>query len=197
METWYRWAAAQGGGLEHLELAVTAAGVEASGVVIGDDDGAAFGCAYTIRCDARWHVRSVEVRLAGAGALVLEGDGAGNWRDAGGNRVAALAGCIDVDLACTPFTNTLPIRRLGPGLAQRQEIEVAYIGVARGLPCPEVRPARQAYTCVAPRRYRFESLSEPFSAELETDGDGLVLRYPGLFGRVSGPAVSPIVSPGR
>jgi hypothetical protein len=32
----------------------------------------------------------------------------------------------------------------------------------------------------------FESLSRPFSAELEVDGDGIVLRYPGLFTRVAG-----------
>jgi hypothetical protein len=44
----------------------------------------------------------------------------------------------------------------------------------------------QAYTRLAQDRVRFESLSRPFTAELEIDGDGLVLHYPGLFTRVAG-----------
>jgi uncharacterized protein len=48
-----------------------------------------------------------------------------------------------------------------------------------------VRPARQAYTRLAKRRYRFESLDSDFSAELVVDADDLVLDYEGLFRRVS------------
>lgn len=177
----YRWAAAQDGGLEHLELEAAETGAAAEGVVIGTDEGRPFGVAYAIRCDAQWRVRGVEVRVAGAGVLRLAADGEGNWRDADGRALPALAGCIDVDLTCTPFTNSLPIRRLGARLAQRQRITVACIDVPR----LEVGPSHQAYTCLGPGRYLFESLSRPFRAEIETDADGLVLRYPGLFARVS------------
>ena len=54
------------------------------------------------------------------------------------------------------------------------------------LPKLDVQPVAQAYTSLAPDRVRFESLSRPFTAELEIDGDGLVLHYPGLFTRVAG-----------
>ena len=193
----YRWMAEQDGGLEHLALGIDDTGVHAEGVVIGTDEGTPFGCHYLIACDPRWHVRRVAVRVAGAAALRLESDGEGDWRDADGLPLPGLAGCLDVDLSCTPFTNTLPIRRLSTWLSTRlstrREIVVAYIEVPR----LALGPSRQAYGCLGPGRYRFESLSKPFSADIETDDDGLVLRYPGLFERVRARHPGAPFSPGR
>jgi len=92
-----------------------------------------------------------------------------------------------------PFINPLPIRRLGARLAPRREIVVAYIDVPR----LALAPSRQAYACLEPGRYRFESLSNPFSAEIETDGNGLVLHYPGLFERVGARHPAAALNPGR
>ena len=178
-----RWMALEGGGLEHLVLDLQPDGVRAEGVVIGAEEGRAFACAYAIRCDASWRVRAVDVRIAGGPALALRADGAGHWTDADGRTLPELDGCIDVDLRCSAFTNTLPIRRLGEGLAQRQEILVAYVDV---LADPLAAHAQaQAYVCLAPDRYRFESLDSGFSAELTVDGDALVLDYPSLFRRIA------------
>jgi hypothetical protein len=44
--------------------------------------------------------------------LELISDGRGKWTDASGNPLPALDGAIDMDLSVSPFTNTLPIRRL-------------------------------------------------------------------------------------
>lgn len=180
----YRWVTQQGGGFEHLALSCTDAEIVAEGVVIGPGSGELFsgelfGCSYTLRCDPDWRVRSAEVSVAGQARLLLLADGDGHWSGADGQAIAALEGCIDVDLACTPFTNTLPIRRLGERLRDRQEVKLAFIDL---VPL-QVKPARQAYTRIAPERYLFESLEHPFSAEIETDVDGLVTRYPGLFTR--------------
>lgn len=126
-------------------------------------------------------MRAFEVHRAGGASLVLRGDGAGNWRDGAGRPLPALDGCIDVDLRCSPLTNTLPIRRLGAQLQQRRELRVAYVDplqLGQG-----ARAAAQAYTLLGPGRYRFEGLDSGFSAEIETDDEGLVLRYPGLFER--------------
>ncbi len=185
MERSFRWATAEGNGVEHFTLGSTLQGVLAEGVVIGPDSGAAYegrlyGCSYTIRCDARWRVRQVEVRVAGGAVLLLRADGEGRWSGPDGAPLPALGGCIDVDLTCTPFTNTLPIRRLGEALREREEIRVAYIT----LPEASVMPSRQAYTRLGEGRYRFESLSNPFQADIETDADGLVVHYPGLFRRL-------------
>jgi len=180
-----RWATEEGNGLEYCTVHGTPQGVIAEGVAIAPGfgnlaAGGPFGCSYAVRCDGRWRVRQVEARVAGGAHLLLRADGEGRWRGPDGAPLPALDGCIDVDLACTPFTNTLPIRRLGEALRARREIRVAYI-VMPGL---QVMPSRQAYTRLAAGRYRFESLSDPFQAEIETDADGLVVRYPGLFRRV-------------
>jgi len=183
-----RWHTEEGDGLEQCTLAGRDNGaLLVEGVVVAPGAGSMatgdlFGCSYAIDCDAQWRVRRVEVKVAGGARLLLLADGEGRWRDAGGDAMPALDGCIDVDLTCTPFTNTLPIRRLGDALRQRHEISVAYIT----LPAASVAPSRQAYTALGAGRYRFESLSNPFQADIETDDDGLVVHYPGLFRRVAG-----------
>jgi hypothetical protein len=182
MKRSYRWATEQSGGLEHVELDIGDAGVTAEGVLIGPAGGRLFACSYALRCDEHWQVRSLDVHVAGKDSVCLRADGAGNWTDADGTPLPALQGCMDVDLSGSPFTNTLPIRRLGESLRQRQEIKVAYVD----LPKLDVQPVSQAYTSMAPDRVLFESLSRPFTAELEVDGDGLVLRYEGMFTRVAG-----------
>jgi hypothetical protein len=182
MKRTYRWTTEKGGGLEHLELEVEDTGVMAEGVLIGPAGGRLFACGYLLRCDEQWRVRSLDVHVAGKGRVSLRSDGTGNWSDADGTALPVLQGCVDIDLSGSPFTNTLPIRRLGDALAQRQEIRVAYVD----LPRLDVQPVSQAYTRLAQDTVQFESLSRPFSARLEVDSDGLVLRYEGLFTRVAG-----------
>ncbi len=180
MERAYRWRSDEGVGLEHLNLHVREDLILADGVVIGDCGEGPFGCSYRICCDLDWRVRSLEARVAGGASLVLTSDGNGRWRDGDGAGQAHLAGCIDVDIAATPFTNTLPIRRLGDALHQRTVIRVAYIAI----PSLAFRPAAQAYTRLPDGRYQFESLDSDFRADLELDADKFVLRYPALFSRL-------------
>ena len=97
-----------------------------------------------------------------------------------------LQGCLDVDISATPFTNTLPIRRLALQPGSTATLIMAYIAA----PQMRLRVAQQRYTCLDATstggRYRFESLTQgavSFTAELPVDGDGLVLDYPNLFRR--------------
>lgn len=185
MQRSVRWKTDEGDGLEYFSIHGIERGIVAEGVVIGPRSGnmatdAPFGCSYLVRCDEHWRVRQVEVRVVGGVHLLLRADGKGRWSGPGGAPLPLLDGCIDVDLTCTPFTNTLPIRRLGQALVARQEIRVAYIT----LPEASVMPSRQAYTALGGGRYRFDSLSDPFQADIVTDADGLVADYPGLFRRV-------------
>lgn len=184
MKRIYRWSTVEGGGTEHLALDVSAARIEAEAVVIGPAagplfEGAPFACIYRLRCGADWRVRELAVRLAGGATLTLAADGLGNWTDGAGRPLPGLDGCIDVDLACTPLTNTLPIRRLGKVLDRRQEIRVAFVA----FPALSVGAVSQAYTRLGPGRYRFDSPEHAFTADIGTDDEGLVLDYPGLFYR--------------
>jgi len=176
----YRWIPETGSGLEHLVLGQANEGMVAQGVVIGGRNGDAFGASYRIACDAAWRVRHAIVDVAGGGHLELFADGDGQWHDAGGAIIDALAGCIDIDLTASCFTNTLPIRRLGDSLGERQVIDVAWVWI----PELKVEKAQQAYTRLAMNGYRFESIGSGFRADLQVDDDGLVIRYPGLFRRV-------------
>jgi uncharacterized protein len=88
-------------------------------------------------------------------------------------------GAIDVDLAMTPFTNTLPIRRLGLAVGASADIIVVYVT----FPDLAVIADPQRYTRLAERTYRFESLDGGFVRNIEVDEHGLVVTYPGLFRR--------------
>ncbi|WP_244849277.1 putative glycolipid-binding domain-containing protein [Caballeronia sp. SL2Y3] len=175
-----RWAQRDGRGLEHLMLDERSDGVVIESVVAGEGEAGAFGITYRIECDVRWQVTRLAVKLAGGGSIDLHRAQA--WTDEHGAPQEALDGCTDVDIIATPFTNTLPIRRLRLQPGERREIRVAYVRV----PEMTVSAVAQAYTCIEPnRRYRFEGLDTGFTAEIAVDEDGLVTDYPGLFERIA------------
>ena len=176
-----RWQDWDGEGLEHLVLDGREYQVLADSFVIGQGEGQPFALAYRIACDEAWRTTNVIVwRVGEAAALELVRDHTGKWRD-GEVPLPALDGATDVDITCTPFTNTLPIRRLGLAAGQSADIAVAYIDV----PSLTVTADPQRYTCLEQmHRYRFESLDSDFVREIEVDEHGLVVNYPGLFKRV-------------
>src|SRR5215217_7321430 len=139
------WAPWQGPGLEHLRLVTSEGGVVANGLVIGLEAGRPFRIGYEIRCDGRWRGREVRVAAPDSELPVLEllADGEGQWKR-GGEPLPELDGWIDLDISATPFTNTLPIRRLGLEPGQSEELRVAYIRVPELL----VGPERQSYGCL-------------------------------------------------
>jgi uncharacterized protein len=175
-----RWADWSGRGLQHVVLTERADAIVAEAVCIVAEE-AVFAARYRIQCDAEWRCRELDVEVIGAArTLRLRGDGRGHWADGDGMRLAALNGAVDVDLPITPFTNTLPIRRLGLAVGESAEITAAWVDVETLL----VVASPQRYTRLDERRWRFEALSSGFVAELEVDEHGLVLDYPDLFHRV-------------
>ena len=178
------WSAWEKPGLGHLRLAVRESGVVADGLVLGQAEGRPFRLAYDVRCDPYWRVRFVRVGIPGEPPRVeLLSDGEGNWAEPDGQAVAYLEGCEYVDISETPFTNTLPIRRLGLAPGESAEVAVAYFDGIELQPWPEP----QRYTCLEKvgggGLYRFVSLDGGFTADLPVDADGLVLDYPELFER--------------
>jgi hypothetical protein len=177
-----RWQDWPGEGLEHLVLREAPEGVHVEAMVLGVADGQAFAARYRFLCDGEWRTRRLQVTVAGRdGGVELSSDTAGHWTDRSGAPLPGLAGAIDVDLTATPFTNTLPIRRLRLPRDQSETVLVVYVRV----PDLTVTTEQQRYTCLEPgRRYRFESVGSDFTREIEVDDDGLVVIYPGLFRRV-------------
>jgi len=179
------WTAWDDTGLGHLRLTVRDSGVVADGMVLGVAEGHPFRVAYKVHCDAGWRVRAARVGVPGESPKVeLLSDGEGNWATHNGRAVAYLEGCEYVDIAETPFTNTLPIRCLGLVPGESADVCVAYFDGNELQPWPEP----QRYTCLERNAqgglYRFQSLDGGFIANLPVDADGLVVDYPGLFKRV-------------
>lgn len=183
MERQVMWEPTDGPGLEHLAVEF-GDGLRADGLVVGVAS-EPFRIRYDVRTDEADRLRSVRIEsLVGDAELSLERDVDGNWtRD--GERVADLAGCSEVDVSVTPFTNTLPVRRLRLAEGDAATIRVAYIDV----PAMTVEPVEQRYTCVDPLdrdggTFGYESLESGFRADLPVDAAGLVRDYPGVFERV-------------
>lgn len=170
------WLGREWPGAEFLSIRTTTDGISADGTIAAMIEGRPMRLAYRVRCDPEWRVRSVEVDASDGRRLALDADGMGSWTDETGAAVEALAGCIDVDIRATPFTNTLPIRRLGLRAGERADLRVAFVDV----PGLDVSPMDQHYTCLAwggdGGVYRYAS--GDFQADLQVDPDGLVTDYP-------------------
>jgi uncharacterized protein len=109
--------------------------------------------------------------------LNVERDGV--WRSSGQD-LPEVRGCLDVDLAVTPATNTVPIRRLHLEIGKSASVTATWIK----FPEFEIQLLCQRYTRIAKNLYRHES-ETGFSAEIVVDDLGLVMAYPGGWERIA------------
>jgi len=175
----YRWRDATGDGVQEVVLDRAPGQVSAEGMVIA----AGFAARFRLLMDQRWRTRRLSVALLGRpGVLVLLADGQGGWTDGEGASLPALDGVADVDIAMTPMTNTLPIRRLRTAVGKSVDLDMAYVAV----PTLAVTRDRQRYTRLEDRLWRYESRDSDFTRDITVDEDGVVIDYPGLFTRVAG-----------
>lgn len=177
-----RWQDWSGKGIEHVVLKQNPDHITADGVILALGDSGPFAITYHIACDISWRVNRLAISELGSSLTIqLASDGVGNWTERSGAALPQLAPAIDVDISSTPFTNTLPIRRLNLREGQSKEIVTAYLQV----PGFELTTDRQRYTCLVPGKlYRYESVGNDFTREIKVDSDGLVVNYPGLFRRM-------------
>lgn len=164
---------------EVCEVVLSDDGVAATGAQLGSAP-APYRAAYELEARHGWITRRLRVQVGGVGSLELMHDGKGGW--AGVPNAADLHGALDCDLAFSPLTNLMPVRRHRlheqPGAV---DVAVAWVS----LPDLTVHRSQQRYEHLAPGRVRFSD-EEGFTADLELDADGLVVTYPGLARRVSG-----------
>ena len=176
-----RWAPLQGDGMEHLHLSREGGEFVARAVVVGERGGMPYGARYQINCDEDWRVRAFDVSLVDGRQLCMTSNGEGRWFNEAGSPVPAFDGCIDIDLAATPFTNTLPIRRAGLEQGETRHFRMLYVPFDTLMPVVD----SQRYTCLeAQTLYRYEASGRSFMADLPVDRYGLVTDYPTLFRRL-------------
>jgi hypothetical protein len=141
-----------------------------------------------VRASGEGWARSLELRHDGEGAwsCELKAEGEVELPPAGGE-MYALAGALDCDLAFSPLTNLMPVRRHAlherPG---ERDFLMAWVSV----PDLAVSPSQQRYEQVRTGpdgsvvRFVDRGLFAGFVSELELDADGLVVVYPELARRV-------------
>lgn len=136
---------------------------------------------YVIRLSATWHVRQFLLfRDLDQPDLWLGTDGAGNWGEMNGAHRPDLVGCTDIELAVTPFTRSIPIRRLAlpigaDALVTAATVDVETLGIV---------PVEHRYERLSPRRFRRTALDTAAISEIEVDEYGLAYDTPHAFRRL-------------
>jgi len=158
---------------EHCTLTLRDSGLSLVGTVIGAEGGQPVRIEYRVLTDPAGATTAVHVRdLRGfeTRTLTLERDAKGRWTVDGAAR-GALKGCSDVDLGCSPSTNTLPIRRLRLAIGASQTIQAAWVRF------PELTVEKTAQTYTRLDELTWHYASGTFEADLTVDDDGLVGVY--------------------
>ncbi len=163
-----------GGFIERLD-----SGYKLIGAAVFEEDGIRQTVQYTIRCTNDWRTASCQVAYETTDRKIELDIHAndGRW-SLNSEPVAAVAGSVDIDLAFSPMTNLLPIRRLGLKVGESATITVAWLR----FPDFDLHPLQQTYTRLANRAFRFETLEGTFSRDLTVDEFGAIVHYPGLWG---------------
>jgi hypothetical protein len=151
------------------------------------EEGDVWGVRYAIALDANWTTRSARVvgrSALGSHEVRLECDATGEWR-VDGKPAPELAGCLDVDLEASAFTNAFPVHRLALDVGERADAPAAYV---RALDL-RVERLEQSYVRLPDggehSRYDYASPAFGYQNELVYDAFGLVLDYPDLAVRVA------------
>jgi hypothetical protein len=158
---------------EVCTLSVRPSGLSLVGTVLGAEGGLPVRIEYQVLTDSGGFTTAVHVRdLRGfeQRTMALVRDGKGRWT-VDGAAVRGISGCSDVDLGCSPSTNTLPIRRLRLAVGASHTIKAAWIR----FPDLAIVKASQTYARLDEFTYRYSS--GDFAAELTVDDDALVAAY--------------------
>lgn len=135
---------------------------------------------YVVRLSPTWQVRQFLLfRDLDDPDLWLATDGHARWGEMNGAHRVELDGCVDLHLDCTPFTATIPIRRLPVDVGDQMDCSVVAVDVET----LSVRPVRHRYRRVARRRWERDDLASGTTAAFDVDEYGLVLDLPSRFRR--------------
>lgn len=143
-------------------------------------------CWFRVLLDRDWLTREVEVRAVGADGerlLKLAADDQRRWLVDGVHR-PGLDGCLDVDVAATPLTNTFPIRRLaGLPVGESATSPIAWVDVP-GLGVTRVEQTYRRLVSVDGSGAWEYSDPGHGAFTLTVDDDGLVVDYEGFARRM-------------
>ena len=158
---------------EHCTVTLRTSGLSLVGTILGTEGGVPIRVEYRVMADGAGLTTAVHVRDQRgfeARTIALTRDARRGWT-VNGKAAPALKRCSDVDLGCSPSTNTLPIRRLRLGIGASHTIQAAWVR----FPELAVVKAAQTYTRLDEFTYRYASGDS--QAELTVDDEGVVTAY--------------------
>ncbi|MFW6075498.1 MAG: putative glycolipid-binding domain-containing protein [Chloroflexota bacterium] len=186
------WSALAWPGTEHVIVNEGSEGVVVDSFSVALIEGVPSRTSYRLRLAENYAIRRVELNQfavegdpgTASQRIALETDGEGNWTGQDTYEIQDFAGARDIDISITPYTNTLPIRRIGFEPQQSEVVKVVWLRV----PQMEVVLVRHRYTCLEwsenGGKFTFESLDTGYTTEILVDGNGVVIDYPDLFHRI-------------
>ena len=183
MQTNLLWTGREYHSLENCLVNLSDGGVEVTSTIIGTYKKKIYKVEYLIKANRNWETLLLEIysrHSDNTQSIRLESDGKGNWMSDRKN-AEELKGCVDVDISLTPFTNTLPIKRLQFGQNNAKEVQVVYCDLLEG----QIRPVKQKYTCLSKTKYHYQNVPNDFEATIVVDESGFVVDYPSLFVRTA------------
>ena len=134
---------------------------------------------YWIKLTKKWEVQEFEIMASIADKQykhALSIDKNGHWKCKKNLPHFDFEGITFIDISLTPFTNTLPVNGLHLKKGDSAEFDIIYIDILEN----RIEKQRQKYTRLTNSHYKFDNM-QGFTADIEVDGDGLVIDYPGLF----------------
>ena len=162
-------------GHEVAELTATTGGWRLSGVAAFAFEQLPCRMEYVIRCDALWRTRSLHLQ-GHVGAELRKLDLVRGTDDswlANDAPQPHLLGCVDVDLAFSPATHLLPIRRLRLDVGAQASVRAARVR----FPDLTLDVLAQSYARRDALRYAYESDGGAFRRDLAVNAAGFVLEY--------------------
>jgi uncharacterized protein len=136
---------------------------------------------YVLRLSPSWRVRQFLLfRDLDQPDLWLATDGHARWGEVNGAHRPELDGCNDIDLACSAFPATLPIRRLPLDVGDAAELPVITVDVET----LAVEVEQRRYERLGERRWRCTDVGH--DDQFDVDEYGVVVDRPGRFRRRAG-----------
>jgi len=167
--------------MENCLVTISQDHVYVTSTVVGYHDGKPYQVNYRISANTRWEIRSFHItHRSGSKERDLDFFSVtpGIWT-ANGEPQPLLNGCLDIDISLTPFTNTLPVKRLPWHNGKTQIVDVIYFDLLDF----NIKRAQQQYKQMSKNQFHYANLPNDFEALITVDDDGFVADYPQLFER--------------
>lgn len=166
-------------GRDQADLTTTAQGYRLAGAAHFRDGDELVAITYAVTLTSDWKTQAAALRImtgAGRRRVRITSDGRSEWA-VQGQPMPAVSGALDLDLAFTPATNLISIRRLELAIGSRADVTAAWLDFRANT----LTPLRQIYHRISRNDYAYSCPDIGFAATLRVDEDGFVRRYPPLW----------------